>query len=355
MGALSADDRLVQELSHTFNVPVGIAEISERYRTTAMKCLEQDQYLWNHNVTSLQALIILVNGLNHVYGQTFTLAGLTIHLAFSIGCHIDPERLGLDTIECEERRRCWAALMMLYTWQNVTMGNLGASHTEFKANTKLPADLDDEDIVNGRPLPVASFGRPTQMSYMIPKFRLFDLGAEMSDKALRVREPASSVLQYFDQKILAEQKSWDAQYRMDTVSSRLPAHLKTQFHLLWITSLQLRLLLHRSRLIPSNLEWTQIQWSRECCLQSAERLLDIHAKLHESPEFAPYGWFTRGLGSFYAFHAVVVLATLVKLGLDQYQVLMIKDRLDHCLERFQSLSKASRICAKAAPVIRSIV
>ncbi|KAJ5617421.1 hypothetical protein N7537_002535, partial [Penicillium hordei] len=56
-----------------------VTELSERYYTAAMKCLEADRYL--------------------CHGQTWTLLGLVYHLALSIGCHVDPATFSLDIVE----------------------------------------------------------------------------------------------------------------------------------------------------------------------------------------------------------------------------------------------------------------
>lgn len=103
--ALPPDSALLSDLSRQASPLARSVELTQHYRDMAMRSLEADNYMWDHNVTTLQTLIILIYGLSHSHGQTWTLLGLAHHLALSIGCHVDPDTLGLDIIEKEERRR----------------------------------------------------------------------------------------------------------------------------------------------------------------------------------------------------------------------------------------------------------
>lgn len=70
---------------------------------------------------------------------------MTYNVAIALACYIDPETFNLVPIWCEERRRRWAGLMMLYMIQNTSLGCPDPSW-HIKYNVRLPADVNDVDI-----------------------------------------------------------------------------------------------------------------------------------------------------------------------------------------------------------------
>jgi hypothetical protein len=90
-------------------------------------------------------------------------------------------------------------------------------------------------------------------------------------------------------------------------------------------------------------------------MASAKASLSIFQALLESPQFAPYKWYTSGLGSFHAFHAAVVLAVGLMNPENQAEFDETKDMLNKALDMFASLSVRSIFCSKAVPVVRQIV
>jgi hypothetical protein len=67
--ALGPTSNALSELSRKRSYPEQIAELSERYRNTALRCLEADKYLWQQNVTTFQALIVIIYSINHSHSN----------------------------------------------------------------------------------------------------------------------------------------------------------------------------------------------------------------------------------------------------------------------------------------------
>jgi len=65
---------------------------------------------------------------------------MTYNVTIALACHIDPSAFNVDPIQREERRRCWAGLMMLYTIQNTALGNPDPSW-KISNDVQLPADV----------------------------------------------------------------------------------------------------------------------------------------------------------------------------------------------------------------------
>lgn len=317
-----------------------------------MKCLEADNYLWQHNIATLQALIILVYSINHSHGQAWSLLGLTHHIALSLGCHVDPSEFGLDAVSCEERRRCWAGVMMLYMLQNTSLGHIGPDHHHSNVDVRLPADLNDSDIRAGeQSLPLPS-GRPTQMSYLLFKFRLYDISSEMSALVLNTSDPASTLIAQMDQRILDEQQVWGDKY-VAHYSGRLPPHHNAHLNILHGYAHQMTLLLHHQAMRYTPTDTESYNRSALRCKDSAREIIKIHKDFFCDVELSPFGWYLRGIGSFHAFHAAVSLIAIVASSSwndDDSIIFIIRD----CTERFETLSSASQICRKAAPVLRHL-
>ncbi|EFW15674.1 conserved hypothetical protein [Coccidioides posadasii str. Silveira] len=99
-------------------------------------------------------MVLLIYALTHNSQRCWVLIGVSHHVAIAIGCHLDPDHFRLGTVEAEKRRRCWAALVILYMRKNVDI--------------RLPVEANDSDLVDDRPVPFPS--GPNAYEY---SFRLF--------------------------------------------------------------------------------------------------------------------------------------------------------------------------------------
>ena len=339
-----------------------VAGLMNHYRSAAMACLEADHYLWNHNVTTLQALILLTYSIGHSHGRTWTLLGLTHHLAVSLGCHIDPSEFGLSPIESEERRRCWSGLMMLYTSENLSLGNAGLPHHVFPANCSPPADINDDEIGTDMQRTVDP-GQATQMAYLLLKFRLYDICADLCERVLDVERPPSyNVVKELDATIENEKRTWSLRYSDDdiTPAPELPVYHKAHLKILHSYASHLILILHQAALATARDTTTSdTSWSESKIVMSALQLLNIHSEFEQSPELAPFRWYHRGLGSFHAFHAATILFSSRRSSCGRQRALDILESLQSCAARFESLdggpaSELSPHLSQATPVLRYI-
>lgn len=354
VNALNEESHTLHNLSRKSTVSEKIADLSEKYRQACLECLEADSYMWQHNITTLQALIILIYGINHSHGQSWTLLGLTYNLALSLGCHIDPSHFKLDIVRAEERRRCWAGLMMLYTVQNTCMGNLGLPR--LAADVHDPADIDDDRLDTRQHLPVVESGSATQMSYLLLKFRLYNICSDICEQVLSMIDPNPAVIDDLDARIHSEQEHWEMKYLIHTGAGSLPVAHLVHINILYGYSHQLSLLLHRPILIAcSSTDSARYENSRQTCIKSAHNLLQIHKSFYDSSHFAPFAWYNRGLGSFHAFHAAIVLIVVLAECEDMTLASELRQMLNECEDRFNKMADLSPICRKAAPVLRHLL
>jgi hypothetical protein len=356
LSACDANSAFLNELSRRPTVSAKIRDLSERYRASAMRCLEMDNYLWRHNITTLQALIILIYGINHSHGQSWTLLGSTYHMALSLGCHIDPSNFKLNLVECEERRRCWACVMMLCTLQNTSMRNLAPHYNSSHYSVRMPADVNDFDLTpESASLPIHT-GRATQMSYLLLKFRLYDIGSRICSRVLNPIAIDPQVIAELDKALIHERDLWKSIYLYHSRQDELSSYHKIHLKILHSFSHQLALLLHRRVLMQGSPDPFQQQHARSRSIESARALLEIHSALHNNPEFGPFQWYNRGLGCFHTFHAAVVLIATISESSEPDSDLPDSIRLlRECVGRFEELADLSLVCRRAAPILRRLL
>ena len=347
--ALKDDDPLLADLNRGPQTSSNIRSLSERYRALTMRSLAADGILWRHNVQGLQTLVLLVYAINHTQGCSWPLLGMTFNIALSIGCHIDPTGLGLGNVESEERRRVWAGVLMLHTIQNVGFGSFSASNQSH--SVRLPADVDDANLHEEGEIPIQQ--GPTQMSYLLFKFNLYKLSARISEAVLSTNGVEPEFQLHLDKEIACEREAWNMRYLTDSSSQGdgLQSHHQMQLHILDCYSNQLILLLHR----PTFTGIKATQYSFDCCVKAANLILTNYEDLCNSQRFDDFRWYIYGLASFYAFHAAMVLMSLLldptHIG-DHAQLYMT---LDATLARFKCAQGRSPICERAATSLEQLL
>ena len=351
--ALGDDHPLLRDLGREASAAANIKKLSARYRSAAMQCLTADQFMYQHNLQTLQTLVLLIYAMNHANISSWALLGLTWNIAVKIGCHIDPSRLSLGVIESEERRRCWAALMMLYTVQNTCLGN--SAPQVIIADVDLPADIDDDRLSNGQLTDNETTGNaygPSKMSYILFKFRLYKIAAEICEYALGERLADHRVVLTLDQKLSNEEHEHNTRFS----SQQLPMYHIVHHYILQSYTHHLYLVLHRDSLQVRSTGNDVVPQSRQRCKSSATTILEIHGQLYETAEFRPYQWYVYGLGSFQAFLAVSVLILLlsttktVNNDTDRLRTLV-----EQCVQRFEIMADRSDVCARAAVILRRVL
>ncbi|KAM5443907.1 hypothetical protein MferCBS31731_001153 [Microsporum ferrugineum] len=355
--SLGDDDPLLPDLGRETTPSANIRVISEQYRSAAMQCLAADQVLSRHSMKTLQALVLLIYALTHSSQPSWVLIGMTHHVAIAMGCHLDPDNFNLSLVEAEERRRCWAGLIMLHMIQKISYRNL--DRQRLSRDVRLPLDANDLDLMKNSGLTMDQLRHPTgptQMTYLLFKFRLYDIALAICDEIFS-SEASPAVIAKLDNDITSQQELWTARYHSDTSVEPLPSQHFAHINILFGYSHQLRLLLHRpalNRYLTGDIN-DRTHSSRNRCLDAAKGLLSIQKTLAESPQYAPYKWYTAGLASFHAFHAAVVLSVILMNPESQAEYDEIHALLVDALQVFHLLSSRSPLCEKGIPILSQLL
>jgi hypothetical protein len=354
VNALDDDHALLPDLGRQSNPIANVKLLAARYRAGAMQCLAADNVMTQHSIRTLQALVLLIYALNHSSQPSWVLVGMTHHIAMAMGCHLDPDHFGLGLLQAEERRRCWSGLVMLHMMQKISFRNL--DEQRLSRRVRLPLDANDVDLVDGADAPPPPSG-PTQMTYILYKFRLYNIALAICDEIFASSDPPQKAVAKLDGDIGIQQEEWKTRYASDSRQEPLPDHHIAHMNILFGYSHQLSLLLHRpalNRLLSGEIN-DVTRNSRNKCVKASLGLLSIQKHLAESPQFNPYKWYTGGLASFHAFHAAVVLATIMMNPDSQGEFEEIREALKDAVNVFQSLARRSALCEKAVPILTRLV
>ena len=357
--ALEDEDTILSDLGRGSQPGKNAQLIAQRYRTEAMRTLAADQFMWQHNLHTVQALVLLTYAMSHANCPSWSLLGTTLNIAIAIGCHVDPDHLRVNTIVAEERRRSWAALMMLHTIQSTCLGIV--SPISIMKSVTLPRDVNDEDlglvgVDQNAHIEVLPAG-PTKMTYLLRKFKLYQLASDICQAPTPNHFDSEQRTIELDEKIRLEELKQLGRY---TDISQLPIYHQAHHYILSSFTNHLYVILHKT--IVKNATAQKASMGRLThyqmrsltrCVSSVFTILSNYDILQSDARYSPYKWYTNGLGSFHAFFAAAMLAFLMSRGGRESYI-----DVDHgltTLQRtaawFNKYAHRSDICAKATSIL----
>lgn len=237
---------------------------------------------------------------------------------------------------------------MLHTYQAISFRDVNMSLL-LNTEATMPADVNDVDIRYDAILPPSS--KPTQMSVMKFKFRMFQLSSKICHRLSGNSRLDEATLDHFDSLIFEQQQSWDTVFLLDGSPSILDTSSYAHWCILQLYAHQLYLLIHRPFCKPRGPCFRPT--SRVKCISSGAALLDIHRQFCDLPRLRHYRWFVYGLVSFYAIHGAMALASCLLDEHDAHES-SYYSMFVAAVARFDSLQSKSQICIKACPILRHL-
>lgn len=324
--------------------------LSRRLQQTAMACLSKDQFFIRHKLSTLEALLMVIYNLSHneSVDQGWALLGMALNIGIALRCNVDSQHL--SPIETERRRRCWAGLLSLHTYQSILFRDVDMSFL-LNIKTTMPADVNDSDITESGISPPSNSHKPTQMSVMISKVRLFRLSTEICH---HISGPSrlDPVLSNFDAAIAVEQKHWDDTFLSTQGSPSILDCSYAHWCILQTYAYHLYLLLHRP--FHHSQKPCFKPSSRERCIASAATLISIHRQLYEAPLLRNYLFLLNGVTSLKALHAAVALDSCLLDMPEGFDAAPYREELENLLSRMQEFSTRSSVCAKGCRILRHL-
>ncbi|KAF3386367.1 hypothetical protein F1880_001394 [Penicillium rolfsii] len=348
MNTMEKDDTILLELWPQLQGNHDIAELAYRFRTAALICLSLDQFMIRHNLSTLEALLILVYTISNHEGaeRAWALLGLTLNIGVALKCNAESNGPHINFIDVERRRRCWAGILLVHTYQATFFRDVDMSAL-LNIEATMPADVNDNDIREEGITSPSS--QPTQMSLMTCKIRMFKLSTKVCRHLASTSKFDEVTLSLLDSQVAEEQRQWDNIFLVDGSPSVLDPSSYAHWCILQLYAHQLYLLLHRpfckSR-GPCFRSASQVK-----CIISGSAMLDVHRQFCELPRLRHYKWLLSGLTSFYAIHGAIALVSCL---LDEPQSLDLspyRADFDAAIARIDKLQNKSQVCSKAYPVL----
>ncbi|GLA45075.1 hypothetical protein AnigIFM63604_003508 [Aspergillus niger] len=329
-------------------VPVTVS-VSRRLLRTAITCLLQGDFLIRHTFSTFEALLMVIYSLSHneSVDQGWALLGMALNIGIALRCNVEQKNMG--PIETERRRRCWAGLLTLHTYQGMLFRDFDMSYL-LSIEAPLPADVNDVDITS-EGVVQQSRSEPTQMSVMMAKLRLFRLSTQICRHTSGPSRLDQQALRNFDAAIADEQKQWDAAYMVDGSPNILDSNRYAYWCVLQTYAHHLYLLLHRP--FHHSKAPYFLPMSRERCISSSTALISLHRQLYEAPILRDYFWLLSGVTSLKALHAAVALNSCLQDD-TEHNLDSFRGEIESLIARMADLSSRSHICLRAYRILRHL-
>lgn len=272
---------------------------------------------------------------------------MALNMGIALRCHINAA--DLNCIDTERRRRCWAGILMLHTYQAILFRDVDMS---FLLNIKavMPTEANDSDIHEDKILQTTS--RPTQMSLMKFKLRLFRLSAEVCCHISGPSRLNQLYLGHLDTAIAKEEQLWDSAFLVNGLPRLLDHASYAHWCILQTYAHQLYLLLHRPF---HNSQYSNfLLSSRDRCIKSSAALLSIHRQFCELPRLRHFKWLVNGMTSLNALHGAVALASCLLSMPDTFDSTPYWNELHSTVDRMETLQHRSPVCAKAFTILQHL-
>lgn len=325
------------------------AAAMHQLRKAALTCLAQDRFLVHHDLNTLEAILILIYTVSHNEGveRGWVLLGMALNMGIALRCNVNSAQL--NCIEIERRRRCWAGILTLHTYQAILFRDIDMSFLlDIKAT--MPTDTNDSDIHEDAILETTS--SPTQMSLMKFKLRLFQLSTQICCHISGPSKLDQNLLNEFDIAIAEEQRLWDSVFLVNGAPSLLDHPSYAHWCVLQTYAHQLYLLIHRP--FYNSQSPSFLPPSRDRCIRSSASLLDLHRQFFELPRLRNYRWLVNGMNSFNALHGAVALASCLLDMPDTFDSTPHWNEFHATVRRMETLQRRSPVCAKAYPMLRHL-
>ncbi|RMZ78346.1 hypothetical protein DV738_g3862, partial [Chaetothyriales sp. CBS 135597] len=147
--------------------------LQKKYRFATEQALARADFLNSSSLVCLQAFTFFLICVRHMDETrlVWALGGMAVHLAQVLGIHRDGTHFGLTPFDTEMRRRLWWHISILDNRGAEDHGTDPTFNEEFY-DTRLPLNINDEDIYPGIPEAPKEREGTTEMTFCLIRFDL---------------------------------------------------------------------------------------------------------------------------------------------------------------------------------------
>lgn len=268
----------------------------KKYRFATEQALARADFLNSSSLMCLQAFSFFLIFVRHCDDSrlVWALGGLAIHLAQALGVHRDGNNFGLNPFDTEMRRRLWWQLSLL---DNRAAEDHGVDPTfsDQFYDTKLPMNLNDEDIYPGmKECPQERKGA-TEMTFCLIRFELSDFSRRLSFTAPQSPSPSQSP----EVSLAEKEKLIDECHR--NLEEKYLLHCDMKMPIYWVAATVARLILAKMWLMmhhPRSFAGTEggsplAPEVRDRVFITSVEVIEFSHLLEKNENTAKWGWLFR--------------------------------------------------------------
>ncbi|KAK4554186.1 hypothetical protein LTR86_008713 [Recurvomyces mirabilis] len=216
-----------------------------RYRFAVEQALARASFLTTEEAVVLQGFVIFLICLrrNHDARVIWTLTGLVVRIAQTIGIHRDGSHFGLSPFEVEMRRRLWWQVCILDIRASEDHG-CDPTIVEQAFDTKMPLNINDSDISpDSKEFPTERQGC-TDMSFCLIRFEVANTFRRINYVPPGAMRPSSEKGVAEGGITLQDKEKWITQCHQK-LEERYLAHCDMSVPLFWVTATVARLMMSK--------------------------------------------------------------------------------------------------------------
>ncbi|KAL8783255.1 MAG: hypothetical protein Q9213_004767 [Squamulea squamosa] len=286
-----------------------------RYISATKAALSRARFMSTASLVVLQALVILIHAVRDIYEPraVWSLTGVAIRIAQSMGLERDGIYTGLPPFEAEMRRRIWW-LLKTHDFRTAELCGLPKFRDldTSAESTKWPTNINDDQIYPGMPSLLAESNTLTDLVFVAMRYELANLAA---GHVARFRRQGKDLNQWHLHSSEDDRSEMDRVFKdfeeiLETKYLRYcdpsqPLHLMTML-VARLASNNVRFLTHHPR------RWVSIEQTplseRQGVWEVSIKLLEQHIMLQTNPLLKRYAWYAPYYMQWHAF--IHILDTL---------------------------------------------
>ena len=217
----------------------------QKYRFATEQAFARANFLTTSDIMVLQAMLIFLIAVRRTDDSRYvwTVTGLLIRLATSLGLHRDGVQFGVSPFDTEIRRRFWWHLCILDTRAAEDQG-CEPSISDANFDTKFPLNINDEDISPSTTVTPEEHEGATEMT-----FDLIRYSVSTTVRRLSYSPPGKTPCKAKMDSITLQHKEHIIEELHQYVERKFLCHLDTNIPLHWVAATIARLILAKMWLV----------------------------------------------------------------------------------------------------------
>lgn len=214
--------------------------------------------------------------------SVWTLTSLAVRIGHALDLHRDPADLSFPPFETEMRRRLWWQINVLDIRASE---DRGSPPMVFDHSTKIPSNVNDEDLHPRSAQKVTEHVGGTEMTFCLISHEVSDVARHLS----YVPHKDAYVLERKDREAMVKEYS-------QRIDSKYLVHCDTAIPIFWVCSIVGRLIMLKVWLLvqypyQTHQMATRSEASRDSVLRTAVSLLELQNMLETNESTAKWKWF----------------------------------------------------------------